>query len=117
MSLACFHDRDTTMTWLGVGNVEGVLLRAPGTGEIPDEAILKRGGLVGYHLPPLKALVVPIFVGDTLIFATDGIQPGFAEHVSRSGSPEQIAETICSKHSTYADDALALVARYIGRSA
>jgi phosphoserine phosphatase RsbX len=117
MSLASFHDHDSTMTWLGVGNVEGILLRAPkGTG-MPDEAILKRGGLVGYHLPPLKALVLPILAGDTLIFATDGIHPGFTQNLWRSATPQQIADSICSKHSTFADDALALVARYIGRSA
>src|SRR5262245_22658647 len=52
MSLASFNTRDDTMTWVGVGNVEGMLLRAA-EGK-PRESVLLRGGVVGYDLPALQ---------------------------------------------------------------
>src|SRR6185503_9291337 len=51
MSIASFNTRDDTMTWIGVGNVEGILLRAEPAGGSPRESILLRGGVVGYDLP------------------------------------------------------------------
>jgi len=51
MSVAFFDQRDDSVTWMGVGNVEGVLLRAPG-GELSNEAIVGRGAwLVTSSLP------------------------------------------------------------------
>ena len=79
MSLASFSGRDHTMIWLGVGNVEGVLIRRVQTVNAARETILLRGGIVGYQLPPLRATTVPVIRGDTLIFATDGIREGFAD--------------------------------------
>src|SRR6266566_7052570 len=55
ISAASFSVPDETMTWLGVGNVEGRLLRAPVSGSPPPDALLVRGGVVGAHLPPLGA--------------------------------------------------------------
>src|SRR5574341_1997344 len=49
MSIAFFNSLDKTMTWLGVGNIEGVLLREEE--KSARERILLRGGVVGYHLP------------------------------------------------------------------
>src|SRR2546428_101432 len=64
MSLASFNGRDNRMTWLGVGNVEGVLLRQDQAANPAREAVLMRGGIVGYLLPPLKALTTPVSPGD-----------------------------------------------------
>ena len=62
------------MTWLGVGNVEGVLIRADTRATPAAESVLLRGGVVGYQLPALQASVVPVSRGDLLILATDGIR-------------------------------------------
>ncbi len=110
MSVASFNARDNTMTWMGVGNVEGVLLRAGAR----RETIMLRGGVVGYSLPPLRASVVAVGQGDTLILVTDGIRGAFAEGLDLAGSPQQIADGILSRHGKQTDDALALVARYRG---
>ncbi len=112
MSLASFHRRDNTLAWLGVGNVEGVLLqgKAPGT----RRNIIMRGGVVGSHLPVLQAVIMPVFPGDTLVFATDGIRRGFDEALPLHLTPQQIADGICARHSKGDDDALVLVARYRG---
>ena len=114
MSLALINVREETLTWLGVGNVEGVLLRADAGAKPSRESILLRGGLLGYQLPPLHASVVTLSRGDTLIFATDGIHTGFAEGVNIKEPAQQIAEKICKRHHKGTDDALVLVARYLG---
>ncbi len=114
MSLALINVNEETLTWLGVGNVEGVLLRADAGAKPPRENILLRGGLLGPQLPPLRASVLTLSRGDTLIFATDGIHTGFAEGVNIKEPAQQIAEGICKRHNKGTDDALVLVARYLG---
>jgi serine phosphatase RsbU (regulator of sigma subunit) len=114
MSLASFDARDRTMTWLGVGNVEGVLRRGD-AGNQPPEVLLLRGGVVGVQLPPLSASIIPVVPGDTLVFATDGIQSGFADGLTVSDSPQHIADRILAQHGKGVDDALVLVARYVER--
>ncbi|MGA9780053.1 MAG: SpoIIE family protein phosphatase [Verrucomicrobiia bacterium] len=114
MTLASLHALEGTLTWLGVGNVEGRLLRGePGTGH-PKENVLLRSGLVGYQLPVLQASVVPLSAGDVVIFATDGIRPGFAEEINLKESPKHIAENILNRYFNGTDDALVLVTRYLG---
>ena len=65
-----------SLTWLGVGNVDGVLLRS---GFSAPEQLLVRGGVVGRRLPSLELSRLTVARGDTLILATDGIQSRFAE--------------------------------------
>jgi len=114
MSLASLNALDSTMTWLGVGNVEGVLLRADGMASPARESILLRGGVVGCQLPALHAAILPVTRGDVLILATDGIRGGFVEDVTLSDPPQQIADHVLAQYGKETDDALVLVARYLG---
>lgn len=114
MSIASFSVADEAMTWLGVGNVEGVLYRARARGAPDRESVLLRGGVVGYELPPLRAGLVPISRGDTLLFATDGIRSGFADGLPLAESPQRLADRILATHAKETDDALVLVVRYLG---
>ena len=114
MSIASFAASDSSITWVGVGNVDGVLLRARGNLLGGNAAILTRGGVVGYQLPLLRAATVPLTIGDTLIMTTDGIRSGFAQGLDLARSPEEIAEGILSGHSKGTDDARVVVARYTG---
>lgn len=114
MSLASFDAERGTMSWLGVGNVEAVLLQARGRGRLEQKTILLRPGVVGYKLPPLNTMLVPVVSGDLLILATDGIQSGFADGLATRESPPQIARRICSRYDKATDDGLVLVARYLG---
>ncbi len=116
LTLASFKPLDGTITWAGVGNVEGVLLRADAKGGLAREYILLLGGVVGLQVPPLRAFVIPVSPGDTLILATDGIRSGFAEGLPLEQSPQQIADHILSRNVKGTDDALVLVARYLGGS-
>ena len=114
MSLASFRAQEGTMTWVGVGNVVGFLLRAHARAGRPREVLLPRGGVVGYRLPTLYPVVVSIAPGDTLLFATDGVRSSFTDGLTSHGSPQQIADRVLSSHMRGTDDALVLVARYIG---
>ncbi|MGH9434663.1 MAG: SpoIIE family protein phosphatase [Terriglobia bacterium] len=115
MSLASFNALEGTMTWLGVGNVEGLLMRADARVSPNREALLLRGGVVGGELPALRASVHPVFYGDTLIFATDGIGQDFASKINMADTPHDIAKHIMERCSKGTDDALVLAARYLGR--
>ena len=106
--------REDKLAWLGVGNVESVLLRADRQAKAPSYRVLLHSGVVGYQLPDLRASMLPLAPHDLLIFATDGLDAGFAEGLARSGSPQQLADRILERHFKGHDDALVLVVRYLG---
>jgi hypothetical protein len=114
MSLASFNSAESSITWIGVGNVDAVLLRAAPNADTRHEAISVRGGIVGYQLPPLRAAALSVARGDTLIMATDGIRSGFTVGVNFLHGPQDIAESILALHSKGSDDSLVFVARYLG---
>ncbi|MGH2651609.1 MAG: SpoIIE family protein phosphatase [Actinomycetota bacterium] len=113
MSLVSLNATGRTMSCLGVGNVECVLIRA-GHAAPARESVMLRGGVVGYSLPPLRASVFPYSRGDTLIFATDGVGPGFVAGLSWRERPQQAADRILADFGKGNDDALVLVARVLG---
>src|SRR5262249_44858645 len=77
VSLASFDGASNTMSWLGVGNIEGMLFRADPAVALPRETIMLRNGVVGYQLPPLRVDRLTVADGDTLVLATDGIRHDF----------------------------------------
>jgi phosphoserine phosphatase RsbX len=114
LSLASIDPVHGMMTWLGVGNVQGVLTRVNGQKGNPKETLLLRAGVVGSRLPPLQANVLPVAKGDTLCFVTDGVSRDFAESVSVLGDPQKAADRILERCRIGTDDALVLVARLVG---
>jgi hypothetical protein len=114
MSMAVFNATDRTMTWVGVGNVEGVLLRADPHIIPRYEALLLRSGVVGARMPLADAAIVPVMRGDTLVFATDGVRSDFWHKMTAERQPQQMAACILEQYRKGTDDALVLVARYIG---
>lgn len=103
-----------SITWLGVGNVEGRLVRATRDGRSAQESLVVAPGLPGRDLPELSPATLPLHRGDLLIFATDGVAQCFADDLDVSGSPAEIAERIMTRHWKADDDALSVVARYLG---
>jgi len=114
LSLASVDPKHGLMTWLGVGNVQGVLMRAGAQKGIVGEVLLLRGGVVGSQLPALQAAVLPIRKGDTLVFVTDGIRGEFVEGLAALESPQRAADKILKQHGRRDDDALVLVVRLTG---
>ena len=116
LSLAFIDAEHGMMTWLGVGNVQGVLMRADAKKGGMQESLLLRAGVVGSQLPALQATVLPIVQGDTLFFATDGVRSDFSVTLSARENPQRAADRILEQYRSGNDDALVLVARITGIS-
>lgn len=114
LSLAVIDASRGMMTWLGIGNIQGVLMRAGARGGTVQEMLLLRGGVVGSQLPPLQATVLPVVQGDTLFFVTDGVRGEFIETLSALESPPRAAGRILERYQSGKDDALVLVVRLTG---
>ncbi len=114
MSLGSFDLRRGLLRWLGVGNVQGVLLRRGSTLDMAEESLLLRAGVVGAELPQLQTAALPVSAGDTLVFATDGIARDFTRGLARNLPPQRAAEAILTRHCKATDDALVVVARCVG---
>ncbi len=113
MSLAFFDGAANSVTWLGVGNVEVILVPSPGDGGIPGRrsSLVASGGIVGSTLPSLHPQVLPLTAGALVVFASDGIRTGFADALP-PGSPQQVADRILDRYNKGTDDSLVLVLRY-----
>jgi phosphoserine phosphatase RsbX len=114
LSLASINPLHGMMTWIGVGNVQGALMRTGASKGIVEQELLLRAGVVGSLLPPLQAAVLPIAEGDTLIFATDGVKSEFINSLSSLEAPQRAADRILEQYCRGNDDALVLVARLSG---
>jgi phosphoserine phosphatase RsbX len=114
MSLVAINAAENALTWLGVGNIEGILLRYGSSVKSTPEALPLRPGIVGYRLPVLRAVVTPIKTGDMIILATDGVQPDLGRRFTSEDPPRKIAEYISSRYHKGLDDGLVLAARYQG---
>lgn len=115
MSLALVDSWEQTLTWIGVGNVKGVLVPGTNSSGSIQESIISRQGIVGYKLPSLQASVLPIAVGDILIFTTDGVQNEYIDRIDDSSAPSDIVEYIASNFFKESDDALIFVAKFVGK--
>ena len=113
MSVASVEVIHGLMTWLGVGNVQGVLVRADRKNGA-QETLLLRGGVVGDQLPQLQAAVLPVAKGDLLVFATDGVRTDFTTTLSPLENPQRAADRTLKRFSNGSDDALVLAMRITG---
>lgn len=115
MTIVALNTRDNTMTAIGIGNVETVIVRANPHARPPRESVLLRNGVVGYQLPELHASVLPIAAGDLLVFATDGVPDDFADLIAPIDSPVPLAQRILAQKFRGTDDALVLACKYRGK--
>jgi negative regulator of sigma-B (phosphoserine phosphatase) len=114
MSVASIDPKHRLLTWLGVGNVQGILVRSGNGRGAVQETLLLRAGVVGSQLPPLQASVLTVAWGDLLIFVTDGIRGDFAQGVSSLEVPQRLADRILDRYCRGTDDALVLVVKIVG---
>ena len=112
MSVAAFNYTDQTITWMGIGDVAGVLVFHDQTVTPRSTALIHRGGIVGVRLPPVRPWVIPLSEGDTLVFATDGVDTDFELSLPVPGPSSSAAEEIMQRFAKGTDDALVLVARF-----
>jgi hypothetical protein len=117
IGLSWFPRCTAQMQWLAVGNVEGLLLHN-GARPPTSHTIVQRPGIVGYGLPTLIPATIPLAVGDTLMLATDGLEREFRVAFSTgSATPDDGAATLLRRFASGKDDALLLLARYVGEDA
>jgi phosphoserine phosphatase RsbX len=114
ITLASFSVRESKMSWAGVGNIEGTLLRADPGEERRRESVMLVGGVPGHQLPSLRSNDLPVAPGDTLVLATDGVRGGYLDLIDSSDPPQQLADQLLAEYGKATDDALVLVARYMG---
>jgi phosphoserine phosphatase RsbX len=114
ISLAFISPSEGTMTWLGVGNVEGRVLSGDPSAMRPKASLALGSGIPGHELPSVRTATLDVRPGDLLVLATDGIQAAFGDSLDTSGSTEAIAERILVAHRRPTDDALVVAVRYLG---
>jgi len=83
LSVAFVSFEQKMMTWIGVGNVQGMLGARTQTMDICRNRFCLRAGVVGSRLPSLQASVLPVSQGDTVVFTTDGIKTIFRRASAR----------------------------------
>ena len=115
LSLAFVCPGDGTMTWLGVGNVEGRVLSGDPSATRPKGSLPLENGILGHELPRVRTATLDVRPGDVLVLATDGVGAGFGDSLDVSGSPQAIVERIIAAHWKPVDDAAVVAVRYLGR--
>lgn len=114
MTLGLIDEQRGRLEWVAIGNVEGLVLRQGLPRGTTHGAVVQRGGVVGYRLPPLKVSDVVLAAGDLIVLATDGIKSGFSDRLELSLGVPDLAEDIAQRSTKRSDDALVLVVRYLG---
>ena len=115
ISLAFVSASDSTLTWLGVGSVEGRLMSAEPAAKRAKGSLALARGLPGHQLPKIGSATLDLRTGDVLLMATDGVGRAFSHSREISGSPRAIAERIMEDCWKPSDDALVVAARFLGR--
>jgi phosphoserine phosphatase RsbX len=112
LGLAYLDPQAATLTWLGVGNVGGILLRVDAGNRPSRITLVPSAGFLGAEQTHPTTRSVPLALGDTLILYSDGIRDGFADALVLPDTPQELADFIIARHGKGTDDALVLVARY-----
>ena len=112
-TLAWFDLTTGGLSWTGIGNVEGRLVRADrGRGDSADSPTLF-GGVLGWSLPTVRLVRTELAPGDCLVMATDGVAADFGTSlIPGLPAPEQ-AERVLASHARGTDDALVVAVRYL----
>jgi phosphoserine phosphatase RsbX len=114
ISVAFVSRLHSTITWLGVGNVEGRVLSPDPATRGPKDSLPLGRGVPGHELPAMMTETIDVQPGDVLVLATDGIAASFADSLDISGSSQAISERIVADHWKRSDDAMVLAVRYLG---
>lgn len=111
-SIASIDLRRARLSWLGVGNVSGVVSRGAADLLAAQQELLARPGVIGSgDLPPLQPAIIALRARDTLIFATDGVSRRYCDGFPPHTAPQALADEIVARHCPGNDDALVVVAR------
>jgi hypothetical protein len=107
-------DGDTgQMDWLGVGNVDGMVVRADEGARPHTSGVFLCRGILGYQQPVIRPQEpIQLEDRDCIVIATDGVRGDLAADVRHEAPVDRLATALLDAHATPDDDALVFVARY-----
>jgi negative regulator of sigma-B (phosphoserine phosphatase) len=109
-TLAELDGPGATLTWIGIGDVEGIVHSFRGQ---KRQSLLLVPGVLGDRIPPNPRVhSVKLEQGDVLVLATDGVRRSFVEEPILLEPMPAAAERIIERHARKTDDALVLLVRY-----
>ena len=114
MTMATIDIATRTMSWAAIGNVDAALFCFGANGQRKRQSIVMIGGVIGSRIAAVRPATYKIERGDTLVFATDGIRADFGDRVTQTLAPQALANDILAHCGKTSDDALVLVARWLG---
>ncbi|MGH7520525.1 MAG: SpoIIE family protein phosphatase [Gemmatimonadales bacterium] len=112
LGLAYLDPQAAAMTWLGIGNIGGIVLRVDAGNRPARISLVPNAGFIGAEQTHPTTRSVPLALGDTVVFFSDGIRDGFADSLVLANTPQEIADFVIARHVKGNDDALVVVARY-----
>lgn len=101
------------MEWVGVGNVEALLVRRGQRLVDAHEQAMLFDGAIGYRMPRIRSHRVGVQPGDLLVMATDGVSAQFLSAAANGNDPQALAERLRETFAWGTDDSLVLVARML----
>jgi phosphoserine phosphatase RsbX len=109
LTAALLFVKERLIRYLGVGNVQAVIVRARTPGR---DWFLVRSGVVGSGVGRLEDRTISIEPGDVLVLATDGIHAAYATAINPLEPIDRIARAVLDAHGRNDDDSLVLAARF-----
>jgi negative regulator of sigma-B (phosphoserine phosphatase) len=111
-TVAWFELPGGALTWTGIGNVEGRLVRAArARGDTLDSPTLF-GGVLGWSLPAVRLVRTTLEPGDCVVMATDGVAADFGSSLLPGVPAPEQARRVLASHARGSDDALVVAVRF-----
>jgi len=111
LSIASINLRQAALSWLGIGNVSGLVCR--GTASVlaaRNELLVRPGWWATASCQRLHASVIPLRARDMLNWPLMD-QPAFFRDLAAAASAQSLADDIIAHYCHRNDDALVVVAR------
>lgn len=94
------------LDWAAVGEVDGVLFRAPP--EKGRESVMQRGGTMGLQYGGIHRQKHPMGRGDLLMLTSDGVSGRHRDAITTIGTADQSADLCMRRFGRSDDDAIVL---------
>jgi hypothetical protein len=111
---AIFNRGKNTVSWFGVGNVQGCVFHRNPQAEPRFIMLDQISGLVGDGQFKLREMCVALKPGDLCILASDGLKPEFVQALPIDGRPRQVADELLARYAREDADSLIIVVRFLG---
>jgi len=109
--LARYEVASSRLSWIGVGQIFGVVVRADPETRPRHEPLLVRQGVVGHTLGHAVEQSISVASGDLVVLASDGVHVSFADDLPGRESPDRTAGLVLLRHRKPSDDAMVVVVR------